>query len=293
MISRSAITKKLAKSRNIRENSVKTYIQNFNKLYKELFNVFDDKYDLKLLNDHNKIRKYLKQIENFNTRKNIMVALCIISKEYEDRINAKSVKYFCKNMKTIKKKTEKEYAKKNAKDGKKFAFLSKDDLLDKYEYYEKMKKRDLLTKKKMMIIAFYIYMPPLRAQELPGIKIRNYNLKKDNYILNNNLILNIYKTNKFYGQKKIPLNPKLIKIVDEWETINKSDFFIPNTKGEQMTPNNFSVFVKRLLGASINTLRHSYITEKYKGIDYEGMENDAYIMGHNICTQQKIYKKKI
>lgn len=97
--------------------------------------------------------------------------------------------------------------------------LTFDELIKTKEYWEikkKGKKLDSREQDAFMISAFYLEFPI--RNDLPNIKIRNFDINTDNFVNNGKYVLNFYKSAKSYGPKvmDIPeyINTEITKIKD-------------------------------------------------------------------------------
>ena len=127
------------------------------------------------------------------------------------------------------------------------------------------------------------------------MRIKNYDVKKDNYYKDGIFHYQIYKTAKSYGEQQInvkQLAPVFYKILQKWIKINPTDYLIFT---EQLCKFSSSLITRRLNSlfgskASTNMLRHSYITSKYGDIQAE-MQRDSVAMSHSM-TEQALYIKR-
>ena len=156
-------------------------------------------------------------------------------------------------------------------------------ILDKSnEYFEN--KKSFTEYRNFLILGLYVLMPPARIQNwicmkrktAIQMKRKGESLtKKYNYIIRlpngkYDVIFNVYKTKKSIGQKRYSIeNDLLNKLIENW-TLNyankKSDFFLTNANGRNMTQSNFtnalSSISKRVVDKELtnNSLRRIFIT---------------------------------
>ena len=118
----------------------------------------------------------------------------------------------------------------------------------------------------------------------------NYLLIEKNKI---NLLLNNYKTAGTYGEKTIPMDKPVERIMRNFIKImgfKTGDVIFPyssNTLTQLLIRTS-----KKYIGKSIGTtmLRHIYLSDKYGKMKLES-EADAEKMGHSVTTQKEIYIK--
>lgn len=200
-----------------------------------------DAKDLLFLKNTKKIKKELDKYENISTKANNLNHI-VKAIEVSDNILSDNILNFYKEwledlfkqkenirQNNIKKETDRE--------------IDIDDLENKLDNYFKQFKRiskpminklikenrliDFIKEyQKLVLLACYVYQPALRNDW--GNMVILYNIKnqnnKENYIYlgkKNYLIMNVYKTANKYGQQKIDLNSKLVKVIKNWISIYK------------------------------------------------------------------------
>ena len=149
-----------------------------------------------------------------------------------------------------------------------------------------------------ILLSFFIYIPPRRSLDYAVMKLKNYALE-DNYITKNGqIVFNIYKTSKHYGEQKFQLTGQLKSILTKWRKINITDYLLINPiKPNENKPFN-SVQINRMFNQifgkkiSVDILRHSYITKFYSGLTPSQSDiNDlSFKMAHS-ATQNMLYRR--
>jgi len=149
-----------------------------------------------------------------------------------------------------------------------------------------------------ILLSFFIYIPPRRSLDYAVMKLKNYELE-DNYITKNGqIVFNIYKTSKHYGEQKFQLTGQLKSILTKWRKINITDYLLINPiKPNENKPFN-SVQINRMFNQifgkkiSVDILRHSYITKFYSGLTPSQSDiNDlSFKMAHS-ATQNMLYRR--
>jgi len=159
---------------------------------------------------------------------------------------------------------------------------------------------DLQKIQNFIIVSLFHLIPPRRAKDFCDFKIRgDIDKEKENWFdeKNNELIFNSFKTAKFYGTQKVKIDKVLKAILKKWISINPTEYLLFDTNNSKLTPVKLNQRLNKIFGsekgASVNNLRHSYLTNKYadtikmKADLAEDMEK----MGSSI-SQEKIYIKK-
>ena len=300
---------------NIKDNSIKMYVSNLEKL-KKMFET--DNYDF--LKDDKKVLDKLSNLSD-NTIRNYLNAILI----YLMAINSEGdlddeVKKYTELRDELNKKYEDNQASGNISEKQKANFV---DIKEIYKMIEDMgkeikdkkikKKEDLTGKDKtllMVYIIFNIYVRLPMRNDIAGMEAiskRQYNKisedekKEKNYLVveknKMQMILNKYKTSKKYEENKIDIPKDLEKLLRLYIRINGMGVLFTTSTGNPLSRNALSQLLikttkKYMDGKSISTtmLRKIYLSSKYADVKGE-MEKDAKIMGHSVDTQQKIYVK--
>ena len=138
-------------------------------------------------------------------------------------------------------------------------------------------------------------LPPRRSLDYTEMKVKNFDVNKDNYYRNGVFYFNIYKTSKTYGQQTLDvksLAPESNKILKKWVTVNPTDYLLFSSVEKKLEPSQVTRMIGNILGKNISTdlLRHIYLTEKYGKVQEE-MKTDSEAMGHDTQTQALYIKK--
>lgn len=297
------IENKISLSRsNISQNSLNTYLSNIRKVFKELFN---DKVDVKLFEQFQKVKKYLETLTPA-TRKNVMTSIIVLLKSYNTKKSTlnKYQNYFeelvhnYENNYDNQIKSEKET--KNWITQKQIIQKIKEleSLIQKYNIKKLTKKQEDIIQQHL-ILCLYTEIPPIRNDYAQMKVYYEKEEKGQNYInlKNKVIVLNKYKTAKTYGEKKIDIPNKIIKIIERWINITGNEYLLINIRDRNpMTNNGLTKYLNKIFKpkkVSTTLLRKLYLSEKYPVIhDRKDMKKDAYVMGHSLDTQQGIYRKK-
>jgi len=290
------------KRSNISVNSLNTYVSNVRKVFKE---VFDNDIDIKHFNQFAKVKKYLITLTPA-TRKNVMSTIMVLLKAYDTKKSVlnKYKKYFEELIDDYEKNYDKQI--KSEKENKNW--ITQIELTAKIKEYEtKISKFNMkeLTKtqedliQQHLILILYTDIPPIRNDYAMMKVYYDKNVKEENYInlTSKLIILNKYKTAKTYGEKKIEISDKIIKLIRRWINITENEYLLINIRDRNpMTNNGLTKYLNKIFKpkkVSTTLLRKLYLSEKYPVVhNRQDMKKDAYIMGHSLDTQQGIYRKK-
>lgn len=300
------IKKIIMKKRNISDSTLRAYISNLNKIAKEVYN---QKFNITMLENYSKNIKYLKKL-TIHTRKNIVAAIVVACKSVE--CSPTLITKYEEYMKKLIDEVSNNYSKNKKSDKDKKNWVSYKEIIDKIKFImnkiksinlDKIKRKDIDLYQQLVILALYTLMPPQRnnfsntivcftnqeCNELDEVNYLNLSSKE--------LILVKYKTVKKYGKKIIKIPDNVIKIIKMWMKINPTKYLLINTTNKTpMTSNGITKYLNKIFKpkkVSTTIIRKLYLTNKYPIISsFEDMIKDAHDMGHSIETQQKIYRKK-
>jgi hypothetical protein len=246
-------------------SSITTYASILRNLYKKVYG--DGDIDLKKFEKPKETLKFLEDMPP-NRRKTVLSALVIITdnKEYRDKMLEDVRNYNA----DINKQQKSESQEENWVQGGELKSL----------YADIKQNADLLYKKKnltmedMQNIQSYIilsvlggfFIPPRRSKDYCDFKIKNVDQTKDNYMDKNAFFFNSYKTQKYYGKQSLDIPVPLKNIIRKWITINPTDYLLFDSNGNQLTSVKLNQRLNKLFGkkASVNALRHTYLTDKYE-----------------------------
>jgi integrase len=276
---------------NLSNGSLTTYTSILKNLFSKLNDGSKD-YDVKFFDNYKLILDHLKEVEP-KKRKTILSALVVICPddicEHYRSIMMNDIKV-SKSIDIEQKKTEKE----------KENWITQDEIKEKYDnMYQKLEPILLMRKidvksltelQDLLLLALTsgIYIPPRRSLDWTEMMIRGYDKKKDNYTVKNKFYFNRYKTDKTYGLETIdiplPLQHLLKKYISYLPTSQK--YLFVNRVGEKINSVRVTQALNRIFDnkrISVNMLRHSFISHKYKDIPrLKDMIQTAHEMGHSL-----------
>lgn len=303
---------------NIKDSTIKQYLLSLKKISRELFDC--EKPSMNYFKDFYSIKEYLEKYKSIASRKNMVTSILVSVKAYSEMFSEDTIKLYSEYHKHLSKKQEEEYLD-NAKTQR-----ETDNWISRNDIYEKIKllnsetknsktRRDLDKFQQYLVINLYTLLPPLR-NDYVMVKVINdpdfeNNEEKINTSYNyinlktKNLLLCTYKTDKFYGIKKVEIPEELFQIIIDWEN-KKADFYkdklthnfllLNTTNCTPMKHNTLTKYLNKIFypkKVSSTLLRKIYLSEKYPvDITYREQLKDSYVMGHSIGTQKMIYSKK-
>lgn len=177
-----------------------------------------------------------------------------------------------KNLVQIKKETQKQVKTEKQKE----CTLEQEDLKTLWEkmkkYTDMIYKKQVITNADLQTIQMFIvlslmggvFIPPRRAMDYCLFKIKDPT-DDFNYLLKNKLVFNKYKTAKTYGRQEVSIPKELKSILTKWIKHNPTEWLLFDTKRQPLTAVKLNQRFVKLFGkkCSVNSLRHSYLTDKY------------------------------
>jgi hypothetical protein len=288
----------------ISAGSLKTYNSLLRSIYKGAFGANDKPDSTLFTKKYGKVLDHLSE-KTANTRKTYLAALVCIAPTIEA--------YRSEMMSDIRKHTE-QSNKGEMTDKLEESAISADEI--RTITAELKQNADALLQKKthrvpdLMEIEDYIilslyngHIVPRRSLDYVEMKYQNYNKKTNNYIdLNKDLfVFNVFKTAKkngedLKGMQVLEIPPSLKKILLKWIAIipREIDTLLFNSYLEPLSAVSLNQRFNKIFGGakSINSLRHFYLTSKYKELmeETERMSADMDAMGSSVA-QAKTYIK--
>ena len=281
------IIDKLKKNRpNITDSSIKTYVSNLVSINKKL----NGKHEMSFYDDYEPILKFIeKEDMSLQTKKTLLSALYIMTniKEYREKMIA-----YCNEVNN-------KYKEQKLTDKQKEHRISFDDVKEKVEKaLDHLKNNPTLENYKLYLASVFssgIYTPPRRS-EFCNIKIKNYDINTDNYLLKKKIVFNQYKTAKKYGSHTYDIPNEVLPFLKRYLKVNTSDYlFTKSDNTTVMNNSDYNRMLNKIFGKtiSVDSLRSIYLSEKYKNIpNYNEMVDTATKMGHSVNTAMVDYVKK-
>lgn len=282
---------------SISDTSIKTYNSIINGIYKKL-NGEGDPTQKFFLENVDKVMEYLHDVP-YNTRKTKLASLVSLcgdhqcANQYREIMN-KDIQTYNANEK---KQSMTETQKRNWISQEDLKKIYNDLYKDSYHLFkkERLTKTELMRLQNFLTLSLYVLIPPRRITDYIKFKLRNYTEEDNHMGKNKTMVFNDFKTRKTYGVQTISINSKLYNIIKKWEKKHDNDFLLFGENGKPLTAPQLTLRLNKILGknASVNALRHSFITENVlKDMPkLSEMEKVAEEMG-NSTDQQILYVKR-
>ena len=298
----SANIKELIKQKrdSLSNSSLTTYASILKNLHKK---VFDDKtFSLSDFDETEKVLDYLKDVPP-NKRKTILSALVIISSgkvadDYRTKMNEDVSAYNAEIQKQTKSETQRENWVETSEIQEIFRNLENDAKI----IYKKSNKSvsDLQAIQNYIIVALLggMFIAPRRSLDFVNFRIKgDINREKDNYLDKNKLVFNSYKTFKTYGRQEVEIPKTLKSILTKWIKLNPSEYLLFDGNMNQLSSVKLNQRMNRIFGnraISVNAMRHTYLTDKYKKTSEENKQlaEDMTNMGSSVNMADVYIKLK-
>lgn len=284
---------------NLSAGSLSTYTSIVTNLYKKLFGA-TDKYNLENFNTQYKdVLEHLKDIPAERRKTTLAALVVLVPEDIKDKYRKPMMDDIeeSKGQAVLQRMTQKQEEN----------WVSQEEIRQVYErLYNKIEN---LTKKNITVdsmttirdvillaLTSGLYIPPRRSLDWSEMKIRGFDKKADNYLLKNKLVFNVYKTAKTYGQEVIDVPESLQVLLKKYMALLPSgqEYLLVNKNGRKMTSVSIALALNKIFSkaVSVNMLRHSYLTEKYKDVPaLTDMMDTSRKMGHSL-TQALEYVKR-
>lgn len=276
---------------SLTESTLKTYQSILNSLWKKVYG--KEEFTMSKFNKVQPLKEKLDEM-SLATRKTTLSALYVLTGN-ED---------FRKLMMEDIEKTNGINSKQEMNEKQKEAYVSQEDLHNRFLEMDKQIKAMYKSKdynfgkiQEYIILALLsgIYIPPRRSLDYTAFKIKNIDKENDNYFDKNKLYFNKYKTSNKKGQQVVDVPKELVSILKKWISINPTEYLLFDTNKNPMSSVKLNQKLQRMFGkkVGINTMRHSYMTDKYGALIHakQSMADDFEKMGSSEM-QEKVYIQK-
>ena len=256
-------------------NSIKTYNSLLRSVYKNVFGNINEA-DAKKFTEHKKIMDFLKE-KTYSTRKTYLSALVCIAPSVAE--------YKTQMMEDIKEYNH-ETSKGELTTKLESSAISEEhinDIVAKLKHtadliFKKKDKRvaDLMDIQNYVILSLYYgHIVPRRSLDYVELKYQNYDPQTENYLdlKKSRFVFNRYKTaqkmgKELKGEQTLDIPPTLMKILKKWIALipKEIDTLLFNSNLEQLSNVTLNQRLNALFDGkiSVNSLRHFYLTSKYK-----------------------------
>lgn len=298
------ISDKLKENRpNLSDSSLRTYNSILSNLYKKVYP--DTELDLAKFQNQKKFLNFMKDIDGSKrkTYLSALVVLCPNCELYSEQMNKDGQEYKILQKQQI--KTDKQ------KDN----WVGQEELTNIIDNLEKeanqIFKMKNPTMNELQVAQNYIilclvsgkYIPIRRSLDWTELKISNFNSETENNLSIGKkgwkFIFNVYKTHRFHDDQTVIIPAPLKKILTKWlkllnRVCEKPEYLLVDNKCGKLTPTKITQRLNSVFGkkASINILRHSFLSEKYKNMpSLTELETEAKAMGHSLTEHLEYIKK--
>ena len=230
---RELITDEIKKNREkLSASSLKTYVSTLFNLHK---NMKSDDISLKFFDNSADILQFLDEKPS-TTQKTILSALFVLTG------NDKYRELMLTDCKSVNDnyKLQKKDIKQDAN------WMTIDEIKSIYTELETKVKSmfsGAITADNETIVQFFLLaflggvsgLPPRRSLDYALLKIRNFDVKTDNYYKSNKLYFNKYKTSEVYGLQSLDVPEELNVIIKKWVKVNTANYFLFSSNGNPLT----------------------------------------------------------
>jgi len=276
--------------------SVNTYDSILRNTYKRVF-PGDTLFHVEKFNEAEKFLEHLKDVPS-NKRKTTLSALFVVSKDNAYRaLMMEDIHAYQAEIGKQEKTPSQEANWVSQADIKEVWNQLKDEATFLYKK-KTLTPKDIQTIQNFVILSVTsgIFIPPRRSLDFCAFKIRNVDPSKENFMRDKSFVFTTYKTFRTYGTQVVPIPAALRKIIVKWETVNEFDFLFADSKGKPLTNVTLNQRLNAMFGGKkigVNALRHSYLSEKYKGTikTQEALEKDMTAMGSSTNVSKNYIKR--
>ena len=281
---------------NLSDTSIKTYDSILRNLYKKVFGS-EGEIDVTKFEDSDKILHDIRLLPP-SRRKTILSALVVITnnKTYRD-IMMDDIDHY-----------KSEIAKQEKSPTQEKNWIDAAEIKQLWEQLKRhtdlLYKKDHLTSNDLQEIQSFIilsllggmFIAPRRALDYVHFKTKEINKEKDNYLDKATMVFNTFKTSKTYGQQRVQIPPTLKVLLTKWMKTNPTDYLLFDINMNPLTAVKLNQQLNKLFGGrkvGVNSLRHSYLTDKYGSTIQTNRElaNDLSQIGSSMNQAQTYIKE--
>lgn len=298
------------KNKIIKDISVNVYIQNLKKIFKEHFEC--DEPNPLFFKDYKPVLNYIDSLPTNASRKTMCTSILVMLRHCPN--SEKIRKIYVDKLFQIAENQNKIYIENQKSNKEQKNWITMEEINDKINELEKLieksntPRQKLVLTQKYLLLNLYTKIPPLR-NDYAFTKIYNTvndvpDNENENYIVlsKKQMILQVYKTSKFYGSKTISLPDDVVNLIRNFEKLKKNlnkninhNYMLIKTDFTPMNKLNLTKTLNKIFKpkkVSTTILRKVYLSYKYPiQHSISEMQQDAEIMGHDFMTARKIYTK--
>jgi hypothetical protein len=254
-----------------------------------------------------------KKYTSLTTRKNILTVILVLFREDKELHENKSAYERWKKLHDDLGRLQQAKVRRSEPEDKQVEkYTSFEEIESKYEELKRRGFHDTLRHSmQFTLLSVITHIRPKRA-DLGAVEIyRDDDPRKtdQNYIVlrkpkdgGSYLVMNMYKTSKYYQTVEEDIPEGLVRDIEQSLTRHPRKYLFTKEKGDPMSNNTYSVFVRQtfeeIFGRStgVSLLRHIYITEKldFDDMTIEERNAEAKLMLHTSGVQQQYkWPKKV
>jgi len=286
---------------NVSRTTVATYLSVLKNLYYSAHEP-TDKIDVKWFHDQDAVLEAVEK-HPLRTRKTYLSAVLVIN---NGRFSNKIIEQVAEDREAIKEMDDSNEKSEKQEDN----WMDYDDVKEVWnKSYNRVKhllnSRSTITRRNdlnelsdfmLLTLTSGIFFPPRRS-EWAVVKIKDYDVDKDNYVDSKNgaIVLNLYKTAKKYGAERIMYPKEFKAILKKYLAVlpETQDHLIFDTHDKPTNNVKMAHRLNMLFGRKISTsmLRHIYASKRAEMLPaIREMQKDAEKMGHSLAQHIEYIK---
>lgn len=214
----------------LKESSIKNYASNLRSLYRNVFG--DDKYQLDRFNDSVSILYYVHQ-RPLSSQMALLSYLVVLTENPVYQQEMKRLKEARDQQIEVREPPDEEHTASPEEVKEIFKALKKRSV----EIYAEglYTKETLLELQNTILVALMgnLYIPPRRSMDYVEMLLDEKSNSK-NYIEGNELVFNVYKTARTYGQQRVKMPAPLKKLIDDYRQVSNYEYLFTGLHGKQL-----------------------------------------------------------
>jgi hypothetical protein len=237
----------------LKESSIKNYASNLRSLYRTVFD--DDRYHLDKFNDHVSILKHVYQ-RPLSSQMALLSYLVVLTGNPVYQQEMKRLKEIRDQQIEAREPPDEDHTTSPQEIKTIFKELKKRSV----EIYAEglYTKETLLELQNTILVALMgnLDIPPRRSMDYVEMLLHSQDNSK-NYIDGNDLVFNVYKTAKTYGQQRVKMPPALKKLILDYKKVSPYEFLFTGLNGKPL--HSITPRLTELFGhpVGVNSMRRS------------------------------------
>jgi len=214
----------------LKESSIKNYVSNLRSLYRNVFG--DDRYTLEKFNDAEPILAFVRQ-KPITSQMAVLSYLVVLTGNPIYQEEMKRLKPLRDQQIETRPEVDEEHTTSPEEIKQIFKALKKRSV----EIYAdgEYTKETLLELQNTILVALMgnIFIPPRRSMDYVEMLLDAKSDSK-NYIDGNELVFNVYKTARTYGQQRVKIPAPLKKLIDDYRQVSNYEYLFTGLHGKQL-----------------------------------------------------------